>query len=242
MPQNSTYTQSYRIICQAMDNAGLLQEGDEPNSEQLAKYMNRLNDLVNSWQTQGIKLWTIQTVTVPLVAGQGTYTLGPAGDVVMTRPLRVIEAYYLNTLVTPNVKTQLYCLSWDEYFRLSQTTQQGQLNSYFVDKGQTNLTVKFWLVPDSTAATNGNVGLMVQNQITQVTQMNDTMNFPVEWMNALIWGLADEICTGQSQYISDRCAQKANMYRTALENWDREDAMTYFVPDQRSAYNAIGFQ
>lgn len=242
MAQNTTYTQAIRIITQAMENAGLLQEGDEPNSEQVAKYMNRLNDLVNAWQTQGIKLWTWLDLTVPLVAGQGLYRIGPGLDVSMTKPLRVIEAYYLNTESNNPVKTPLICLSWDEYTRLSQTTQQGAINSYFVNKLQTELDVRLWLVPDATSASSGDVHLIIQQQITNIEGATGSMNFPREWFMALCWGLADEISTGQSDRIMNRCAEKANIYRSALENWDVEDAMTFFVPDQRSAYSAISFQ
>ena len=242
MAQNTTYPQAIRIITQAMENAGLLQEGDEPNSEQIAKYMNRLNDLINAWQTQGIKLWTWLDKEIPLVQGQGTYKLGPGQDIDMTRPLRVIEAYYLNTSTQVPTKTPLICMSWDDYTRLSQTTQQGALNSYFVNKLQTYLEVRFWLVPDSTASSLGNAHLIIQQQISNIQNTTDTMNFPLEWFSALSWGLADEICTGQSDRIMQRCFEKANLYRSALEDWDREDAVTYLVPDQRSAYNAIGFQ
>ena len=53
-----------RVIRFAMDNAGLLQDGDSPSSEQYAKYMPRLNDMINVWQTEGIKLWTLGMLTV----------------------------------------------------------------------------------------------------------------------------------------------------------------------------------
>ena len=80
-----------RIIRMGLKDAGLLQEGDDPSPEQFADGMNRLNDLINFWQTQGIKVWLQSDLTVPLVEGKGTYTLGPTGDVVITKPTRVLD-------------------------------------------------------------------------------------------------------------------------------------------------------
>lgn len=83
------------IIADAYFDAGLTQEGQDPNSEQIVRGMRKLTDVVNLWQTQGLKLWLQQDVTIPLVAGQNLYSLGPSYGIAMTKPLRVTEAYYL---------------------------------------------------------------------------------------------------------------------------------------------------
>lgn len=215
------------IICDAMQDAGLLQDGDEPSSEQYAKYARRLRDVINLWQTQGLKLWLSVDTAVTLVAGQASYTFAPSGDVDMTKPLRVLQGYYLDSNA---VRRPLNVLSWEEYLRLSQVTSTGAVNSYFVNKQQSQLVVHFWLTPDATAAT-GTAHVLLQTQVTNFTNLTDTLNFPEEWRMALRWGLADDICTGQPESIMARCAQRANAYRTALEDWDVEDAPTRFTPD-----------
>lgn len=234
----TTFNTPDRIIRQAMENAGLIQDGDDPTSEQFAKYSNRLNDIINHIQTQGLKLWAQIDQSVTLVAGQATYQLKPGGDVSMTKPLRVLQAYFLDTSST---RRPLIVLSWDEYTRLSQTTQQTAINSYFVDKQPTSLNVTFWPTPDSTAAT-GTAHLILQQQITNFTGITDSLNFPQEWFLYLSWALADEICTGQPQAIMDRCSARATTYRLQLEDWDVEDASTTFAPDQRSAYGIHRFR
>src|SRR5205823_9205070 len=82
------------IICDAMQDAGLLQPGDEPSSEQYVMYSRRLRDLINFWQTQGLKLWLQFDQSVTLVAGQAKYTMLSGGDVNITKPLRVLQGYY----------------------------------------------------------------------------------------------------------------------------------------------------
>lgn len=215
------------IIQDAYFDAGLLQEGESLNGEQIVNGLRKLTDLTNLWQTQGLKLWLNVDKTIPLVAGQGTYLLGPSGDVVMTKPLRVIDAWYVTST---GIRRPLTPLAWSEYIRLSQINQTGAINSYFVDKQATQLSVFFWLLPDATAAT-GAAHLLLQTQVTNPITVTETINFPIEWRLALRWGLADELCTGQPQAIMDRCQQRAAAYRDALESWDVEDAPTRFTVD-----------
>lgn len=226
------------IINDAYFDAGLFQEGQTANSEQLVAGMRKLTDIVNLWQTQGLKLWLNVDTAVTLTAGTGTYTLGPAGTVVMTKPLRTIEAYYLDS---NGIRRPLVPLSWDDYIRLSQVNNTGAINSFFVNKMQDVLSVFFWLIPDATAAT-GTAHLLLQTQVTNFISVTETMNFPIEWRIALRWGLADELATGQPQAIMDRCQQRAMQYRTMLEDWDVEDAPTRFTPDSRSAFGSYRFR
>lgn len=218
-----------RAIRYAMIDAGLLQTGDEPTSDQYAEYGNRLNDLINLWGTQGLKLWTYLDQSITLVAGTNSYTLGPGGSIITTKPLRAIQGYYLDNS-TPGNRRPLFPLSWQEWLTLSTTAATGAVSQYFIDKQLANLVAYFWLTPDAEAAT-GTAHLLIPRQLTNFTGITDTMNFPQEWFMALRWGLADDICTGQPPDTVARCAQRATAFRTVLEDWDVEDADTKFQPD-----------
>ena len=231
------------VIADAYQDAGLIQDGDQPGGEQLAKGMRRLRDLINTWQTTGLKLWVNVDTEVPLVALQATYTFKPSGDVNMTKPLRVLEGYYL--YATTNIRRPLLPLSWEEWLKLGQvgTANAGSITQYFVNKKQTQLDVTFWPAPDANDAANGAGHVLLQVQITNPETLTETMNFPIEWRMALRWGLADDLCTGQPETIMQRCAQKALMYKEILEAWDVEDAPTRFQPDSRmNMYNSGNFR
>jgi len=234
-----TLTSPQRIITAAMRDAGYLQEGDTPNSEQFAEYSMRLNDVINTLQAQGLKLWTQTDQSVTLVAGTRDYTMKLGGSVNITKPMRVLQGYYLDS---SNNRRPIYPLAWEEWLRLSTTTQRGAISQYFVQKQVAQLTVSFWLTPDTTAAT-GTAHLLIQQQITNFTGLYDTIDFPMEWMLTLRWNLAADICTGQPQAIMDRCEGKAQFYRDIMDNWDVEDAPTRFTPDpQYTSQHASRFR
>jgi len=227
------------VIKDAYIDAGLNEQGQNPDSDQVVTGMDRLTDLINIMQVDGLKLWLNVDTAVTLVAGQATYTFMPSGDVNMTKPLRVIQGYWLSP---DDIRTPLTVLSWDDYLRLSQVSgNNGAVNSYFVNKKQTQLDVTFWLTPDATAAL-GTAHVLLQTQVTNFSNLTETMNFPQEWRMALRWGLADQLATGQPQTIMDRCQQRAELYRTKLDNWDVEDAPTQFTPDARAGYAQSRFR
>lgn len=234
----SQYTAG-RIITFAYRDCGRVQEGSVPNSEQMANGWMLLQDMVNLWVTQGLKLFLTSDLSVPLVAGTNKYTLGPGGSVNMTRPLQVVEAYYQDQ---NTVRRPLIPLSWDDWTRLSQVSQQGQINSYFVDKQTSVFNVSFWLTPDANAAL-GTAHLIIRNGYAAqgFVALTDAIGFPVEWYMALRWGLADELATGQPERIVMRCREKATMYRQTLDDFDVEDAPTMFVPDSQMGFYGSDF-
>lgn len=234
---------AYPVVTDAYRDAGLLQRGDNLNPEQLAEGMRRLRDLINFWQTQGLKLWVNEDIPVTLIEGQAAYTFKPGGTVDMTKPLRVLEAYYLTS--ADEVRRELTVMSLRDYWQLGQagtlTANRGAVTQYLVEKQATQLKVTLWLTPDAEEVANGDVHLLMQTQITNPAALTETMNFPPEWRIALRWGLADDLSTGQPQAIMDRCSQKAEIFRNALENWDVEDAPTSFAPDPRAGNERSSF-
>lgn len=234
MPVSVSNT-AYGIITDAMHDAGLLGEGNDPNSEQLANNMRRLCDIINFAQTQGIKLFLHQEIEVDLVAGTSAYTLNNVAGVYPVKHLRVLDGYIRDS---SSNRRPLNSISWEEWARLPQGSQ-GAVTGYFVDKQATSLNIKFWNTPDTTEAGNTAV-LVVHTQAANPFNLESDVSFPQEWRIYLRWALADDICTGQPQAIMDRCRQRAETYREMLEGWDVEDTATSFAAD--SAYVARSFR
>lgn len=237
MPAFTTNT-VYGIIKDAMSDAGYLRQGQDPNSTQLADYAIRLTDIINYWQTCGIKLFLNRVVIIPLVAGQGIYRCGPTGDVVMPKPLQVIQA---NVVTPQGIRRPLVSMAWQEWMTLSQVVgNNSTISSYFADKQADVVNLHFWNTPDATEALNA-AHVLMRVQADNPWNLEESAEFPQEWRIALRWALADEICTGQPATIMQRCSQKAALYKEELENWDVEDSPTTFALDSRGAYASRGF-
>lgn len=237
MPSAASNT-VYSVISDAMRDAGILRRGQLPDSQAISDYARDLSDIINLWQTQGLKLFLWEEITIPLVAGQGLYELGPTGDVVMPKPLNVLQGFVLNP---QGIRRPLVGLSWDEWMTLSQVTgNDGTISSYFVDKQTMNLKVHLWNTPNATEATNVAV-LLCRTQAPLPVNLEESTQFPPEWRIALRWALADQLCTGQPEAIMYRCSKRATEFREKLENFDVEDVPTQFQPDQRGQTDMGGF-
>lgn len=234
----SVSNSAYGIIKDAYRDAGKLAKGSDPDSESLADGMRRLCDIINLWQTQGVKLFLQVERTIQLVENQTVYTVNnPDPQVVPNKNSRIIQGRVIGPT---QANRPIDPISWEEWNRLQQNAR-GAVNSYMVDKQSTSLRVFVWNTPDAAEALNQMI-LLVQVQAANPYNLLDDVAFPQEWRIALRWGLAAELATGQPEAVIDRCERLAKVYRTALEDYDVEDGPTYFAPDFRGAYPTGGFR
>lgn len=239
MSGSPVYSTYYRIVRQAYKDCAKIGDGVDPSSDQTTEGLNLLNDMINMWQTQGLRLWEQLDLAIPLIAGKSLYVIGPSGDVNMTRPTRITQGYYLDVNQVRRPIDPI--LSQQEWYTLSQPTVQGAVSQFYVEKLVNSLNVHTWLTPDTNAAT-GVMHLIIQQQIANAVSLTDKIDFPLEWYAALHWGLSTLLCTGQPQAIIDRCDKMAASTYSAVNDWDVEDASTKFQPDQRAVYVTGGFR
>jgi hypothetical protein len=106
----------------------------------------------------------------------------------------------------------------------------------FYDPRTTYGDVYTYLTPDATIAASYQLYKVVQVPLADVLLSTDIPEFPNEWMQALIWGLADELAIEYGVPLNARqeIGMKAMGYRTQLEDFDVETSSSFFTPDQRS--------
>lgn len=221
------------IVTKAYQDAQRLARFASLSADQEADGLDRLNDIINLWQTQGMKLFLDVEHTVTLAASQQLYSFMTGGDVSVSRPLEVKFASYWDS---DSNSRPLQPISRQEWMALSNRTTEGSVNQYFVETLYDRLNLYLWNTPDTTAAT-GTLRVVVRSQATNPALISSAVVFPPEWAIALRWGLADELASGMPDATQTRCQLRAQAYREALEAWDVENGTeTYFQPDPRSAH------
>lgn len=234
-----TENTAYSIICEAEWDACLTAEGEDPNSEIMAKRMRRLNQIIIETVSaeDGPRLWLLVDTPIPLTAGINLYTFGPTvagpGSLVMPKPFQVYDQYYQYSSANGSTKRPVFRISRQEWDMLSTNIQQGPITQIFVDPRQFQLNINTWLTPDANEAL-GQLHAVFRTLVTNFVGLNDAMNFPVEWALYLHWQLASEICQGQPQAVISRCDGKAAYYKMKLIDWDQEHETSILPqPDQR---------
>lgn len=242
MSSNYTITRD-QVILGALRKLGAIEPQDNAttiDSNLITNSAVTLNLMIKQWMTDGIKLWTIQEYVLPLVANKTTYTVGPTGpDLIADKPLQLIPGQGLtflrNNSVSPVIDTPMQILSKQEYNTLGSKFSTGIANSVYLEVGKSSSVMYVYLTPDATTAANYSLHFTAQRPINDITSSTDVPDFPSEWMNALVWGLADELAIEYEVPGNHRqeIAMKAEKYRIKLENWDIEHVSTFFTPDIR---------
>jgi len=240
MSSNYSITRD-QIIITALRKLGAVEPQDTASTIDANIVTNcaqALNLMVKQWMTEGIKLWTVTEINFPLVLNQTSYTAGPSlCDITTDKPLRIIQAWVRNTVVTPDIDIPLNIISRQEYNMLGSKFSTGTANSIYLNPGVTTSTIKLFLTPDASAVATYTVYMVVQRPINDISSASSIPDFPNEWMQALVWGLADQLALEYGLPVNHRqeVLLKAEKYRDLLMEWDIENESTFFTPDIRSA-------
>ena len=240
---SSTFTVSRdQIIQLALRKLGVLELGSTPDPETIANASLALNLLIKQMATEGLKIWKVNELTIPLVQNQTKYTIGPVTvnpttDLDTAKPLKVIQAWIRNISVTPFIDTPIQLLSKQEYDVLGSKFSTGTGNSLYSNVRRDSTDLYLYLTPDYNTATTYVLYFVCQQPMEDINTGSQTPDFPTEWMNTLVWNLADQLAIEYSVPQNHRAeiAQRAKMYQDQLCDWDVEATSTFFQADMRMA-------
>lgn len=153
-------------------NTSLLQEHME--AARMASNM-----MLGRWSSQGVNLWTVDKVTVPLVQGTSTYSVDPSTIV-------MLDAY----ISTGGIDRIILPISRTEYASYPNKAQQGFPTTFWFDR-LLSPTVTLWPVPDGTQTS------LVYYRVKQVQDSNltngQTVEIPYYFLEAFAYGLAQRL-------------------------------------------------
>lgn len=176
------------------------------------------NMMLSRWSNQGVNLWAVDLVTVPLVEGQTTYAVD--GNTIM-----VLDAY---TTTDSGIDRVIMPISRTEYASYPNKTQQGFPTSYWFDR-LVSPTLTLWPVPDGSSAT-----ILKYYRVRQVQDANlqngENVEIPYRWLEALSDGLAYRLARIWAPQMAVALkAQADESYQIAAEQ-DVENVNTYISP------------
>ncbi len=82
------------IINGSLRLLGVLAEGEVPSAETSQDALNAMNQMIDSWNTERLSVFSTQDQVFTWPAGQLSRTLGPSGDFVGNRPVLLDDATY----------------------------------------------------------------------------------------------------------------------------------------------------
>ena len=168
---------------------GMLAEGETPSAETSQDALAALNQLIDSWNTERLSVYSTQDQVFTWPATEATRTLGPTGDFVGNRPIQLLDSTYFRD--TGNgLSFNLQFINQDQYNGIALKTV---LASYpqviFVNDTFPDLTMTVYPVPNKTLEFH----LVSVTTLTQPALLNTELSFPPGYLRAFRFNLATEL-------------------------------------------------
>ena len=186
MATSGTYTFSpslgeltlYAYNLAGLRNTSLMQEHME--SARMAT-----NLMLANWANRGVNLWAVDLITVPLVAGQATYSVDANTVVILDAYMEIDNGNGapIDRIILPISRT--------EYASYPNKEQQGFTTTFWFDR-LISPTVTLWPVPDGTSAQYLKYYRVRQIQDANL-QNGQNVEIPYLWLEAFAYGLASRL-------------------------------------------------
>ena len=230
----ATYTAGDQIN-RALRLQGVLAEGETPSASVSQDALMALNQMIDSWNTERLSVFSTQDQVFLWPAGEISRTLGPTGDFVGNRPILLDDStYYVgNNGVSYGIKF----INQQQYDGIAVKTVTSTfpqvifVNNTFPD-------IEMFVYPKPTQALTWH--FISIEELTQPATLATVLYFPPGYLRAFTYNLAMEFApefgvepSPQVQRIS--MTSKRNLKR--INNPDDVMSMPYAIVATRQRFN-----
>jgi hypothetical protein len=230
----ATYTAGDQIN-RALRLLGVLAEGETPSASVSQDSLVALNQMIDSWNTERLSVFSTQDQVFLWPAGEINRTLGPTGDFVGNRPILLDDStYYVgNNGVSYGIKF----INQQQYDGIAVKTVTSTfpqvifVNNTFPD-------IDMYVYPKPTQALTWH--FISVEELTQPATLATNLTFPPGYLRAFTYNLAMEIApefgvepSPQVQRIA--MTSKRNLKR--INNPDDVMSMPYAIVATRQRFN-----
>ena len=152
-------------------------------AEHMSDAMAEMNLMLSGLSNLAPNLWTVELVSVPLIAGQATYSVDPS--IIM-----ILDAY-ISFNNSPSSDRLIFPISRTEYASFPNKTAQGVSSVFWFDR-LIDPTITLWLVPDQTSTYTLNYYACQQVQDANLSG-GEIPNVPTRWLDYMVAGLAHRL-------------------------------------------------
>lgn len=199
------------LITAALQRLLVLERGGTPSAEDITVGLSRLNDLIESWQTERLTTYIQSRATWTLVANQASYTVGSGGEIDIPRPLlpQDITVKVRDTSQSLPPELNLNNLTDDAWAAvpIKNLTSVYPTAYYYSPTYDTTGfgALSFWLIPTSSTLQ----GVIYYRSPISTLSLYDTIYLPPGYNRALRDNLAVELAADYAIQPSTSLLQSA---------------------------------
>jgi len=184
----ATYTAGNQIN-RALRLLGVLAEGETPSADMSNDALMALNQMIDSWNTERLSVFSTKDQVFTWPAGEITRTLGPTGDFVGIRPVLVDDATYFIVPGT-GVSYGISLINDQQYNAIALKTSTSTVPQLcFVNMEYPNISMSVYPKPTQDLEWH----IVSVAPLTEAATLATVMAFPTGYLRAFTYSLAMEI-------------------------------------------------
>ena len=231
----TTYS-CYDQIVGAMRLLGVLAEGETPSAETANDALFALRQMIDSWDTERLSVFSTQDQVFSWPSGERTRTLGPTGDFVGLRPVLLDDATYFRDPQT-NVSYGIKFINQQQYDGIAvKTVTSTYPQVIFTNMTYPDIEMVIYPVPLRLLEWH----FISVEKLTQPALLSTEMSFPPGYLRAFRYNLACELApefgVEPSPTVS-RIAMYSKRNLKRINNPDDIMALPYSIVGTRQRYN-----
>jgi hypothetical protein len=215
---------------------GVLAEGETPSAETSQDALVAMNQMIQSWNTERLAVFSTQDQVVTWPPGQRSRTLGPTGDIVANRPVSIDDSTYFRDPAT-GISYGLKLINQQQYNGIAVKT----VTSTYPQVLWVNMTfpdIEMYVYPVPTKVLEFHV--VSVNELTQPANLATDLAFPPGYLRCFRYNLACELApefgTEPSRQVS-RIAMTSKRNLKRINNPDDIMALPYSIVGTRQRYS-----
>lgn len=223
-------------INRALRLLGVLAEGETPSASTSQDGLTALNQMIDSWNTERLSVFSTQDQIFTWPAGQITRTLGPSGDFIGNRPVLFDDATYYRDAGT-NVSFGIKFINQQQYDGIAvKTVTSTYPQVIFVNMTYPDATMTVYPKPTRDLEWH----FISVQELSNPAVLTTNLTFPPGYLRAFVYNLAMEIAPEfgvepSPQVTRIAMTSKRNLKR--INNPDDIMSMPYSLIATRQRFN-----
>ena len=231
----TTYTAGDQIN-RSLRLLGILAEGETPSAAMSQDALIAMNQMIDSWNTERLSVFSTQDQTFTWPASEITRTLGPSGNFVGLRPVLLDESTYYRDPGT-NVSFGIKFINQQQYNGIAvKTVTSTYPQVIFVNNTFPDITMTIYPRPTRDLEWH----FVSVQELSQPATLATELHFPPGYMRAFTYNLAMEFApefgVEPSPQVS-RIAMTSKRNLKRINNPDDVMSMPYAIVATRQRFN-----
>lgn len=221
----TTYTRTVQqVVDAAYRKTGIMAKGQTADGTELTEGIEALNLVIAELRGEGLNLWKLTNTTLTMVAGQAEYTLAQPNKLA-----KLYQAWLQDNSSQSKIPLNVVSIFNYNFFPLGNNGTPVQI---VYEPKNSSGKITLWPAPNATILSTKTLHLVGETEVEVATDAAQTIDFPTEWYNTVIYYTALSLAVENNVPLQDRSklAEEAKMHLEMAKATNNENASLFFQP------------